>query len=869
MRSPPRSRANVWLVVGLCALLIGVVAFFVLQVDSDSLQRDPAPQDVGGAAPVVALETPAAEAAKGRASPAPVILETAEAQSAIAMHGRVVDDSFGIPVLARIEADVGSPTCSDEESGEFFLSQDCAGWTKLRAFADGYEEALVESKDFNARSGVKIRLRGARFASVIVQYADGTPAIGVPVTWRHAIEVAFARDPEGWIDSRAPLVGEVVVNKTDVEGLVRLLLAAPAIAIVEDPRTHLTQSTTLAPGEDKLIVLPEGVLTLRFVDEATRAPLPALEIDTWRPREVSGLSELLVSDANGEIKIAPTSYPVWLRRPGSSTYQSELIPMSSGATRCGIDPYRPTMIRIDAPETETILVGVRASKVRVRLIDEESGKPIDADVRVCERRADAEGFERSWYSERGSLVNPRTGNSLFELSFRARHGELGLPIYLSLPEDLVRGIKFLGPNGDVRFTLVLIATGYRPYWVHESSNAASEGDGTPVFKLRRAIQRKLRLRRPDGSPYASSMALFEPDVDCLCLKSRGERDGLYGPFDWCGGPVTIGFRADMGSPATIPANELAANDVVNFTFPLDMHGVRKLGSIVVEGIPASASRIALIAASEYHLDRHPDVIEPGRCRFLAVPAGDYAVGPPAWARGAPQKLVVYDYDSSSDVLIWRDRGHCVRVKPGETTVVPWDDSWARTLAIEGQVRILGPARVEPFLVPYYGEKTTGLPQIPGFAFDRHAQRIALDRDGKYQIGPDESCPSLIAICVADETFWADANGFHVLEVIKPGESIEIPTGSIELVCKANPTRDLVRVTYELPAESMRYLLSTSHTSSETSWRTDRVLRLDGIPLHVKRLALEELNLPVGLEAGKLVRVEVDLAKLRFLPSRRR
>ena len=49
----------------------------------------------------------------------------------------------------------------------------------------------------------------------------------------------------------------------------------------------------------------------------------------------------------------------------------------------------------------------------------------------------------------------------------------------------------------------------------------------------------------------------------------------------------------------------------------------------------------------------------------------------------------------------------------------------------------------------------------------------------------------------------------------------------------------------------------------TAWpATDRALRIDGIPMHVRELVIHQHWIqPVELELGHLVRIEVDISQL--------
>ncbi|HTF90648.1 MAG TPA: sigma-70 family RNA polymerase sigma factor [Planctomycetota bacterium] len=831
-------------------LLVGLLTFSFWRASPDEVQRDGL-DPVDGKPATAALVTPQAASTRSSLSGAPAAPESVDAIPATAQHGRVVDDAFGLPVFSRIEPDVGSFAFSNLETGEFRLSEDCAGWTKLRASAEGFEEAVIAARDAQGDSGAQIRLHGARSCSVSVQYASGIPVIGASVTWRSAVEIPYGEDPEGWIDSRAQNRGAIANSSTDGAGLARLALGSPAIAVVLDPRTRIAKTIKVRPGEDALVVLPEDVLSLRFVDPKSGGPVQGLELDTWCPREINAMAETACTDADGNVTIAPTSFPTWIRCHGTDASLSELLALSEG-------PQRSVrgMIRIDAPSTEALLVGVRTSGAGLRLIDDASGLPIDGLVRIVSRLR-SDGAPGSGSFSASTLWSPRTSSLLWP-RYRSRAGRLPLPVYLHNPEELVRGV-------DATETLVIVATGYHPCRVLSEPDAEFEADGTRVLRLKPAAVRSLRLLRPDGRAYTGNMCLYSPDEDVMVLSSASSASGVYGPFDLLGSSLELGIRPGRGPKWTLSSAELEANEVVSFTIPI------QAGAIVVEGIPASAARIALIADSEESGERWPDATEPGSSRFHSLPAGSYLVGPREWVRGA--KYHTSEADAESGGLAPAGNTSLrVRVRPGETGVVRWRDMWGAGRNIEGRVRVLSPARIEPFLVPFYGaeggDSDTDASKIPLMIFGRRAPRIELARDGHYQIAATEPLPRLIAVCVADEEVWGHVNGLHVLEVIKPGESADIPTGSVELSWKGDPARDLLPVVFEIQVASLRHPLNSFHRASENLWSTDRVLHLDGIPMHVKQLAIAGQIQPIELEPDKLVRIEVDIAVPRIEPKRR-
>jgi hypothetical protein len=204
---------------------------------------------------------------------------------------------------------------------------------------------------------------------------------------------------------------------------------------------------------------------------------------------------------------------------------------------------------------------------------------------------------------------------------------------------------------------------------------------------------------------------------------------------------------------------------------------------------------------------------------------------------------------------------------GETVVLRWQDCWSAGRTIEGQVRATGPGRVDLLLFPLYvpiGMAAKEDPAlVPHMIFDRRSPRIPLDREGHYRIGRDEALPWIIAVCVADSQYGSlpDVNALRVLDTLLPGESADIPTGSVELRWKGSPRADPVWVSYEVPAESLRHPLSTAFGTARARWATGATLRLDGIPMRTRLLHVHDRLLPLELEMGRVVSVDVDFEAL--------
>lgn len=763
--------------------------------------------------------------------------------------GRVVDAWFGQAVAARIDSGVGPDVMSDARTGRFHLSSRPDRPTDLRVAAWGFHPRTVPLSERDPGEFLEIRLEPSRTAAVVVEYADGTPAQGLSVVWSPAVASdPFSRwNPHGRLDVD-PATG-VVARPTETSALGRaeVRTSQPVLAIIEDPPRKLVQAVQVLPNQELRVVLSSEVLTLRVVDFDTRKPRVGFELAAWFPRNVASMPLRLVTDADGFVRIAASSWPILLRRPGSAVWQTELVPLSDGLRAIGFGGDPKTQIQIDSAAVGSVpSVGVRSCGPTLRLVDRETGEPIHGPVRLAIRDA-TQPLERSSGPDRETLESPRSSFPGIDEVFRVHAGALELPCTLHEPQALLAGT-------DPGRRLVLFVAGYRPYTL--------EGPLNGVLELTPAVTRVLRVLHSHGAPAALALSIYSPEENAFCLRSLGSHDGIYGPFEWFGGPLLVQGSRPAGE-WWIPARWLEADDVVTLTVPA--YG----GSLVVQGIPAVGELPWIATLQHSSTEFRPSSVGVDTVRFDHLPSGSYLVGPRDWVQGAELLSMTPSAQHFAEDGTPRSWRH--PVEEGGLTVVQWEPSWAAGRDFEGRVRLLGAGRIEPVLVPFYApglasvENLSGEP--PTLRFGRNSPRIPVDRDGTYRLGSLDPLPFLIVICATDETVWGGVGGLHVLDVIRPGESLEIATASVELHWKSGAPKTPVRVEYETAAESHRYPVKTFHGRSRNTWAPGSVLRLDGIPLHVNELRIAGRRLPVQLTAVGIQRIDLALDDLA-LPERR-
>jgi hypothetical protein len=817
----------------LLALLFGAALYFALR--GDSKHGIPVPEASHGTSSPSTSPAPAPTQAERIAQPAP---------SSAPVHGRVVDDTFGTPLLALVEPDKGPSLLTDPSTGTFELGSAHAGCTQISVSAPNFEPARA-----HAEAELEIRLRAKHPATLVVSFADGSPAADARVEWRAASGRLESDDTYGWFDTAKLARGTPVATKTDANGVARIDAGHPVIGVVHDPRRNAARTVRVLPGEERRITLSNAAVELHVVDFDTREPLAGVELESWLAREPEALSEPLVTDANGDVAIETPSFPLSIRRRGAAAFQYALIALSPGAAQCGLGGDRTTMLRIDAPPPPgALLVGMRACGGRVKLVDALTRKPLEVEVHVG-----------PWYGSEASVdvqsIDSNTKRSP-RLSFGARGAILlrssgGI---IELP-DTVYAADGSDDGKLVGRELLFLIPGYHPVHASITTERGAPDAALPVVEFQPAPQRTLRVVHRDGSPFVRPIEVFSPHENTLLWLSSGAPDGVHGPIDWLGGDWIVNRES------RVPASELEAAEGVTLTLP------DETGVIVLEGIPAGFDRADLLALggrAEEKTEYRPTRIEANSCRFEGLPAGTFVVGPAAWVR-------VADWQSFRREILGQDGQPLpmrTKLADGESVTLRWQSSWSAERAIEGQVRVLGPGHIEPLLFPYYvpvGSAAKEDPAlVPHMIFSRKSPRIPLDRDGRYRIEPGEPVPWMIAVCLAEPQYGSipDINALRVLDTILPGESADIATGAVELVAKGNPRTDALWVTYELPPAAMRHPLSTAFQTARARWVSTGPLRLEGIPLSTSELRVEGKAVPLRLEPAGTTRVEVELGPAR-------
>ncbi len=768
------------------------------------------------------------------------------------LRGRVLERILRAPVEAHVATDNGTSTFSGSD-GSFELDVSEVAVASIQVESPGYVSATVELDGVDVAQELEVLLDPARRACIVVAYEDGSVAADLPIVWRAAFDQPERSQISDWIDARGQVSGASVAGRTDEAGLACLATGSGALVRIEDPGTGTSKTVRVLAGQEARIVLPRAAIQLSVVDSDTRAPLPGIELDLWFPREIGAMAHTLVTGPDGRVALAPSSYPLLLRRPGADVWLSELIPLSPGMTSVGFGGRVRTMVQVETPPPDGVLtVGLRRCGGRVRFVDASNGEPISGRARVTlvDSSCPPEGEVVSRCTTNGPGAIHQAGDQLFALE----DGVLSLPCGWELEAESRRSAE-----------LVFAVSGYAPIRMPRAQAPLSFDAPIAELSLWSCPSKRLRIRQSDGRAYTARVSVYSPRGDVLVWHSASPSSGLHGPFDWYGGELVVSAR-DAGFERRLAEQELAAASELELTIPV------ATGTIVVEGIPAALRSLPLSAKRGVGLEGTaygPTAVNQGSCRFERVPAGSYLVGPTRWIVGAEMQSVSVSEDQK---LAIRFNATRVDLKPDATVVVPWIGTWASGTTLRGQVRILGTHAPQPILVPHYGESSAdddptfeGLRKV---VFGRRSQQIPLDRDGRYEIAADDPLPNCIAVCIATDGPWATVQGLLVVESLMPGESIDIPMRSLELRWKGPPPSQSVSVSFEVPPRSLRYPLRTYHSKRQFSWDTTRELRIEALPTHLRQIEIQDRVLVLDDLAAGDGQIDVDFESLPS-PARER
>ena len=765
----------------------------------------------------------------------------------LVVRGHVVDAQFGAPLAATVFPSRSPGTCTDEESGSFTVKIPRGEVASLRAVSNGYQERVVSLGPDSGKSSLRIALEPTRSARVHARYEGGRAAVGLPVLWQAAN--GSTRRSGDWKEPSALLTGVEKVAVTNSEGISEVPLGTPGLATLVDLESGFRKTTRVLPGEERSIIIPECAQVIQFVHGADGSPYPNLEVQTRAPREVGDVVQDLTTDAEGRVRVFGMVFPVLLRLGGNQCWQYRLSVLSGSARLSGSEPTPDHLVTLDSVACDApVVLAVNDCAGRLLLVDSQTNEPVEGLATLSYRRAPKDEDDRGLgpVDRRSPACWAQVGYG--ETPYSVRAGIVHLPCMMRRSPDQLADLSRIQAN------LLVLVSGYAPLRIPNVSEIGLEADPLPKLLVDPVPSRRLAVRFEDGFPMTEALIVRAAEERIRLFESRGSSAGIHGPFDWFGGPVEV----RVGSwKQTIPASRLAVEETVELTVP------GRTGALEITGIPPEAAGIPMVAksaAGELELEFRPSAWSSGLCRFTGLAPGGYVAGPRDWVRVSEVQGLLMSVTGEVDRI-----GPRVHVRPGETTRIAWRSSWGQSSELTGTVRILAREQARPWIVPIHGLAAPSpheSPQAPRVNFSRLSPRLPVDEDGRYRIPAMSPIPDLLLICLPDAGSsqpWESSKALRVLDTIKPGESIAIETGSLELRWAGAATDRVAHVEIQIPPESMRHPVHSRR--SRWYWRTEEALVLDAVPTSVGRLIVNGRVLEVEPSPGAHQVLDVILEDL--------
>lgn len=762
----------------------------------------------------------------------------------VSVSGVVIDAEFETPIAAQLYGADRCLAATDARTGAF-LVRDCdRGMERISVRAAGYysESIAVPAGDGDA---TVVRLTPNRKATITVLHSDHTPAAGVLVIVKMALERPEAISLDKWLDADAHQLGKQVERPTDHQGTVSIAIGERAIATIRDPASDYYTSIRIWPEASRTVIVPSSPIVLRFVDERDGSPVPSLSIESWCPRDVDALAVTSATNGDGLVKIFPTSLPIIVRRKGNATWQGLLVSRSPWAAPCGLMPSLQPMIRIaSAPLPDgPIEIGVTYG-MRARLVDAQSSRPVSSPVRIQVRARKETVRSDDHAPSSQSILGAACAFNRPDAIFVPVAGYVEMPNWVSSPQSLLDGTD---PSSE----LVLTSKGYESLVIHAVTPRAVEDAGIPVFQLKAIEERRLKIIHSDGVPCNSATYVYSPVSDTYCWSSIGTPTGVHGPFDWNEGPLKITVADAPGSIFSLDAGTIQESQTITLELPFPTGGIRLIGKYPTTNVNLVA-KLGVGSEGRVYTSSRDD----GADRlFLGLCPGPYLVGPEQWVLSSEFHSVQASLGSKQP-----DKACLVQVKGGEVTAAAWPSIQMAQSDLVGTIRVLGARPITPLLIPDYElaeavhdtESAVSIRML----FSRLSPRISLDNDGTYRIRAGEPQPRIIAVCIPDDTRWGDTNGLRVVETILPGESTTVDVGDVQLHWEGEIPGRPLSVGYELPVTALRYRVHTFHQKWETNWAPKTPLLIPDIPVYVQSLKVGARLVDISIRPASTIQVRV-------------
>lgn len=750
------------------------------------------------------------------------------------LQGNVVDQATGAALLARVELNGVWITDSQQLRQGWVLSADRKPeWLLVQA--PNYQERRMElAGAFESSSTLDLgtmELEAKSRSTLRVVNAEGIGLEGISV--RYTLEAAWPRlgppwDGGSWHSPEERSDSPTQQAQTGMDGVVTFATGLPVHATLLGPAQEPLQRFHLRSGEFREVVYSSAAAVVRFVDAQTLAPQVGLEVQVWQPETTDAQRTLQTTDEVGEIRLAESEGPVWLRALRNAHLESWTL-ASLPASQTDPTGAQVALDRVDAGEQ--IRVDVSHPPGGLRLLDAVTGEPIHDKLYefACMPflETDDPGEDKPWL--RTPLdIHPDPPQAA-DMQSRIWQGRLSLPFEGRFDRQRQR----CAAKDAHQF--ILWVQGYEPNATIDW--AAVRSQSLTTVSLQPVTQCSLAVQFSDGSPYQGPVEVSEPATRRILFATRGLRaeQPIIGPLDRSRGDLTV---EASGTLVVVPETDLQPDQVTVVTLPLHT------ASIVIEGIPRGYPH-RLVAVTDWspHI---PSFSRSGEVKgevenhhILSLLPGNYFVGPLSLAKARAPGPFRPTPDEPDNLA----RPALVTLAPGEVARIPWDPAWSIGNGAEGMVQVHG-AAASPFLVPLYTKQMNEDGQFVFLSRGR-TQRIPMDRNGWYRLDPAELPPTLLLICVP-QTLPGNYGGWHsgrslILDSLLPGESSEVTLGDLTIRWQGGPRPGHSFVLQRAP---MRYPVVGPAAGMQVRWPSNvegDELVVRGIPVSVHSIVFRKFT----------------------------
>jgi len=565
---------------------------------------------------------------------------------------QVVDETFGFGLLAWL-APVEGSWLRTSRNGMFDRRRDLGQYT-FEVVAPGYHAKRVGAKD---ELGKFIRLEPRSACGVLVSSAERGPVRSASVTWSPAPQ-----------DRGQPGRNVFVTTVTGPEGATSIAAASACEATVE-AEGYPPRTVYVPVGETVEVLLSEGATVLTVVCGDTEQPKEGVRLRLKRPWDRNGVSWSAISDEAGRIVLSGSNGPLEVELLGGAYWLHDRLPQGWIARNKIEATYVGEGDTAEAGRRE-LQLHIRCETIDVRLVDADTGALIRGSVRygykTPKHDRHAVLYRLARQDCRDGVLRVRAIDYETERINEPRIGGYELVVW---PEGYQ--LENLGSLTSLR----------------QGAAALNEAKFTP------AKQRAVRMHDAAGLPVTGNFRVRSGDERIIYHDGVGTEEGVYGPFDWCGGDLIVtrprsswgggglGSGGGFAEVATVSGEQLAASEEVSIEVNLPVADVKVVS---VEGRDAQV--VVVDHAGVEHTAVSRSEVE---IIFRGVPAGPVFIGPPAWAR---------QLEDRSIYGLGRESTHAPE---GETLVVPFDTEWQTTDDQPGQIQVLDTEDLELFLMPVY------------------------------------------------------------------------------------------------------------------------------------------------------------------------